>query len=123
MIAVVVMSAVATLLCALASWMKSHMDTIGFKRVGFSRYPANLRYWLLRLETDEARKRLDGWHVCQSVWYAAQSLAFFLFGLVVANVAATYALSWWMMVVLLAVAWVLRLAAHWIGFTKTYPIG
>lgn len=105
-------------LCVLAGFAKSHMDTIAFHAPRcFMRYPANLRVRLIASIPDA--KWRDGWHVCQQVWHLTYALGFWCMAW------AGFAVSGgrvWMYVLSFAGAWVLRLCAHGVGFSLTYPI-
>lgn len=120
----IVMIAVGFVLCFVASFAKAHMDTIVFRRTGFGKYPEWLRAWLLKMETDSKKKTWDGWHVMQSVWHLAYALAFYLFGHVAAALAGKISSMqpWMMGTLLFGAVWSLRLAAHYLGFSKQYPI-
>lgn len=105
-------------LCAIAGLAKSHMDTIAFWGArGFNSYPGNLKYWLI-ISIPSAKWR-DGWHVMQMVWHLAYALGFWCMAYVGFVLAGG---SPWLFLAYFAGAWVLRLAAHGIGFSLTYPI-
>lgn len=122
MTTVIIAAALGFVLSALAGYAKSHMDTIVFwGDYGFLSYPGNLRHWLLT-GIPEAKWR-DGWHVCQQVWHLAYGVAFYSFGLAAWTAVEMWAggsLLWF--VLAFAGCWALRLCAHGIGFSLTYPI-
>lgn len=118
MMTAIILSTFGFVLCAIAGLAKSHMDTIVFYGTrGFMRYPANLRVWLIS-SIPHAKWR-DGWHVCQQVWHLTYALGFWCMAWAGCTLAGgrlwIYALSF-------AGAWLLRLCAHGIGFSLTYPI-
>lgn len=114
---IILLAAIGFLLCGIAGFAKSIMDTIVFYgNTGFTNW--KMKDWLLRHGTTAAEKTWDGWHVMQMIWHLAYGIGFFLFGL-----AAFAHFGWsWLLLPAFVGAWAIRLIAHYLGFSLTYPV-